>query len=136
MKRTRKKTNRRRTNKKKAHWKKASYKVSLRDIIAVTYFIVCVGLLAYCFIATPILLHILKKHGNKTEAVITSTTIGGPRYTKPNYIYEFYVGDKTYEGNSLVDERDSSKIGTKIQILYLDWLPWFNRPVYYWDDAR
>ena len=51
-----------------------------------------------------------------------------------NYIYEFYVGDKTYEGNSLVDERDSSKIGTKIQILYLDWLPWFNRPIYYWDD--
>lgn len=113
---------------------KEKVSINIKDIIGIIYFLICVGLLAYCFIATPILLSVLKKHGTKTEAVITSTTIGGPRYTTPNYIYEFYVGDKTYEGNSLVDERDSSKIGTKIQILYLDWLPWFNRPIYYWDD--
>lgn len=90
------------------------------------------GLLLHCHSYT--IERTEEKHGTKTEAVITSTTIGGHRYTTPNYIYEFYVGDKTYEGNSLVDERDSSKIGTKIQILYLDWLPWFNRPIYYWDD--
>ena len=47
---------------------------------------------------------------------------------------EYYVDDKTYDGNSLVEEGDVSKIGTTIQILYLDWLPWFNRPIYYWDD--
>lgn len=50
------------------------------------------------------------------------------------YLYEYYVDDKTYEGNSLVEEGDVSKIGTTIQILYLNWLPWFNRPIYYWDD--
>lgn len=99
---------------KKKRWTKKKVSINIKDIIGIIYFLICVGLLAYCFIATPILLSVLKKHGTKTEAVITSTTIGGPRYTTPNYIYEFYVGDKTYEGNSLVDEQDSSKIGTKI----------------------
>ena len=119
---------------KKKRWTKKKVSINIKDVIGIIYFFICVGLLAYCFIATPILLSVLKKHGTKTEAVITSTTTGRGRYTTPNYIYEFYVGDKTYEGNSLVDERDPSKIGTKIQILYLDWLPWFNRPIYYWDD--
>ena len=104
---------------KKKRWTKKKVSINIKDVIGIIYFFICVGLLAYCFIATPILLSVLKKHGTKTEAVITSTTIGRGRYTTPNYIYEFYVGDKTYEGNSLVDERDSSKIGTKIQILYL-----------------
>ena len=106
---------------KKKRWTKKKVSINIKDVIGIIYFFICVGLLAYCFIATPILLSVLKKHGTKTKTVITSTTIGGPRYT-------------TYEGNSLVDERDSSKIGTKIQILYLDWLPWINRPIYYWDD--
>lgn len=88
---------------KKKRWTKKKVSINIKDIIGIIYFLICVGLLAYCFIATPILLSVLKKHGTKTEAVITSTTIGGPRYTTPNYIYEFYVGDKTYEGNSLVD---------------------------------
>jgi len=122
----------RKAKKKKASKKKTS--MGIRDIIGIIIFSICLGLLAYTCIGIPILLRMLKTYGIKTEAVITSTTIGGHRYTKPNYIYEFYVGDKTYEGNSLVEERDSSKIGTKIQILYLDWLPWFNRPVYYWDN--
>lgn len=114
--------------------KRGTKKKAPKDIIGIIYISVCLGLFAYLFIGTPILLSILKKYGTKTEAIITSSTIGGPRYTTPNYVYEFYVGDKTYEGNSLVEERDESKIGTKIQILYLDWFPSFNRPIYYWDD--
>lgn len=108
---------------------------SVKETIGKIYFCICICVFAYAVIGVPILLGMLKKHGVKTEAVITPNTSSWlHRYTTPNYIYEFYVGDKTYEGNSLVDERDSSKIGTKIQILYLDWLPWFNRPIYYWDD--
>lgn len=108
--------------------------MGISDIIGTIILSIFLGLFAYTCIGYPILVRMVKKYGVETEAVITSTTIGGPRYATPNYMYEFYVGDKTYEGNSLVDERDSSKIGTKIQILYLDWLPWFNLPVYYWDN--
>ena len=50
------------------------------------------------------------------------------------YLYEFQVGDKTYDGNSLVEEGDYRKIGTRVQVLYLDWYSSFNRPTYYWDD--
>ena len=124
----------RKANKKKAKRKKTSSKKSLCEIIGIIYFIICVGLVAYIAIGVPILLSILKKHGTKTDAFITSTIIGGHRYTTPSYGYEFYVDDKIYGGNSLVEERDSNKIGNKIQILYLDWLPWFNRHVYYFDD--
>ena len=75
-----------------------------------------------------------KAYGVKTNAVITPNTSSlFHRYTTSCYLYEYQVDGKTYEGNSLVEERDSSKIGATIQILYLDWLPWFNRPVYYWD---
>ena len=55
-------------------------------------------------------------------------------YTTNCYLYEFQVGDKTYDGNSLVEEGDYRKIGTRVQVLYLDWYPSFNRPTYYWDD--
>ena len=120
---------------KKVNKKKTTNKKKVpKNIIGIIYFSICIVFFTYTVIGIPILLNILKKHGTQTEAVITSTTMGGPRYTTPCYVYEFYVGDKTYEGNSLVEERDASKIGTKVQILYLDWLPSFNRPVYYWDD--
>ena len=115
--------------------KKVSNKKSLREIIGIIYFIICIGVFAYAIIGVPILLMVLKKNGTQTEAVITSDTSSWlHRWTTSCYMYEFYVGSKSYEGNSLIKEGESSKIGTKIQILYLDWLPWFNRPVYYWDD--
>ena len=122
----------RKAKKNKARKKKVS--MDIMDMIGIIILSICLGLFAYTCIGFPILINMVKKYGVKTEAIITSTIVVGGRLTTPNYIYEFYVGDKTYEGNSLVDERDSSKIGTKIQILYLDWLPWFNRPVYYWDN--
>lgn len=108
---------------------------NIKEIIGRIYFCICVVILAYAIIGVPILTHILKKYGTKTEAVITSNTSTWlHRWTTSCYMYEFYVDNNTYEGNSLVKEDDASKIGTKIQILYLDWLPWFNRPTYYWND--
>lgn len=120
---------------KKKRWTKKKVSINIKDIIGIIYFLICVGLLAYCFIATPILLSVLKKHGVKTEAVITPNTSSWlHRYTTNCYLYEFQVGDKTYDGNSLVEEWDYRKIGTRVQVLYLDWYPSFNRPTYYWDD--
>ena len=107
----------------------------IKDIIGIIYFSICVAVFAYAAIGVPILLYMLKKYGTKTEAVITSNTSTWlHRWSTSCYLYEYYVDDKTYEGNSLVEEGDVSKIGTTIQILYLNWLPWFNRPIYYWDD--
>ena len=40
------------------------------------------------------------------------------------------VGDNTPAN----DKNAVELIGKKVQILYWDWLPWFNRPIYYWDD--
>lgn len=119
----------------KANKKKANKQKSLKEIIGIIYFCICIGVAAYGTIGVPILLCILKKYGIKTEAVITSNTSTWlHRWTTSCYMYEFYVGDETYEGNSMVEDDNASKIGTKVQILYLDWFPSFNRPIYYWDD--
>ena len=122
-------------NNRKKHYRKGGKKKSFSETIGIIYFSICVCLLAYTVIAIPILLGLLKAYGVKTNAVITPNTSSlFHRHTTSCYLYEYQVYSKTYEGNSLVEERDSSKIGATIQILYLDWLPWFNRPVYYWDD--
>ena len=115
--------------------KKANNQKSLKEIIGIVYFSICIGVFAYAVINATILSSIIKKYGTKTEAVITSNTSTWlHRWTTSCYMYVFYVDGETYEGNSMVEEDNTSKIGTKIQILYLDWLPWFNRPIYYWDD--
>lgn len=106
---------------------------SVKETIGKIYFGICI--FAYAVIGVPILLGMLKKHGVITEAVITPNTSSWVhRYTTNCYLYEFQVGDKTYDGNSLVEEGDYRKIGTRVQVLYLDWYPSFNRPTYYWDD--
>ena len=109
---------------------------SVKETIGKIYFGICICVFAYAVIGVPILLGMLKKYGVKTEAVITPNTSSWVhRYTTNCYLYEFQVGDKTYDGNSLVEEGDYRKIGTRVQVLYLDWYPSFNRPTYYWDDS-
>ena len=95
---------------------------SVKETIGKIYFGICICVFAYAVIGVPILLGMLKKHGVKTEAVITPNTSSWVhRYTTNCYLYEFQVGDKTYDGNSLVEEGDYRKIGTRVQVLYLDW---------------
>ncbi len=121
-------------SKKKKRAKSANESISLMDIIGRIYFVICIGFIAYVCIGIPILLHLLKTHGTRTSAVVTSqTSTWFQRWSTICYMYEFNVGGETYMGNSLFEERDSSKIGMKVQILYLDWYPSFNRPIYYWD---
>ena len=88
---------------------------SVKETIGKIYFGICICVFAYAVIGVPILLGMLKKHGVKTEAVITPNTSSWVhRYTTNCYLYEFQVGDKTYDGNSLVEEGDYRKIGTRV----------------------
>ena len=48
------------SNMKKVKQKKANNKKSLREIIGIIYFIICVGVIAYGAIGVPVLLMILK----------------------------------------------------------------------------
>lgn len=122
-------------SKKKKRAKNANESISLMDIMGRIYFVICIGFTAYICIGIPILLYLLKTHGTETNAVITSQPSARfHRWSTVCYMYEFNVEGETYMGNSLFEERDSSKIGEKIKILYLDWYPDFNRPIYYWDN--
>lgn len=122
-------------SKKKKRAKNANESISIMDIIGRIYFVICIGFTAYICIGIPILLYLLKTHGTETNAVITSQPSAlFHRWSTVCYMYEFNVEGETYMGNSLFEERDSSKIGEKIKILYLDWYPDFNRPIYYWDN--
>ena len=47
---------------------------SVKETIGKIYFGICICVFAYAVIGVPILLGILKKHGVKTEAVITRDT--------------------------------------------------------------
>ena len=121
----------------KANKKKAKKKKAPKDIAGIIYFCFLGSTLAYLFIGYPILLGLLKIYGTRTEAVITSNTSTWlHRWTTSCYLYEYHVNGKIYDGNSLIEEDDAnlSKIGTKVQVLYLDWFPSFNRPIYFWDD--
>lgn len=57
---------------------------SVKETIGKIYFGICICVFAYAVIGVPILLGMLKKHGVKTEAVIT------PRYfvLAPSLYYE------------------------------------------------
>ena len=69
---------------------------SVKETIGKIYFGICICVFAYAVIGVPILLGMLKKHGVKTEAVITPNTSSWVhRYTTNCYLYEFQVGDKT-----------------------------------------
>ena len=95
--------------KKKASKKKAPK--DIKEIIGIIYFCICVVVFAYAIIGVPILTHILKKYGTKTEAVITSkTSTWLHRWSTSCYMYEFYVGDKAYDGNS-INKSDSLQGG-------------------------
>ena len=49
-------------------------------------------------------------------------------------IYEFMIGDKTYTGNSLIEVGNEERIGDSIEVLYFKHAPFFNRPIYFYED--
>lgn len=83
---------------------------------------------------TPILTTILKNHGSRCEATITSNESSlVHRFTSNNYLYEFSIRDKTYTGNSLIKVGNKEKIGDTIEVLYFDFFPSFNRPISFYE---
>ena len=111
---------------KKVKKKKVSKKKApkdIKEIIGRFYFCICVVIFAYAIIGVPILTHILKKYGTKTEAVITSkTSTWLHRWTTSCYMYEFYVGDKAYDGNSI--NKSDSLQGGYHSSYFLSFLLW------------
>ena len=114
---------------------KCSKPITIKEMIVMGYVLFCLGIIIYGLLLTPILNSILKHHGNKCKAIITvneSSLIH--RYTSNNYLYEFSIGDKTYTGNSLIKVGNEENIGDTIEILYFKCMPFFNRPIYFWED--
>lgn len=121
---------------KKKHYRKSTRKIfPIKLTIGNVYFSICVGIILYLVISALILTPILKHYGSQSKAVITDNE--SPvfhRYTTNCYLYEFYVGDETYTGNSLIEVGNKDKIGDTIEILYFQCWPSFNRPIYYYDN--
>ena len=77
----------------------------------------------------------LKHYGKRCKAVITENgTSLFHRYTPNEYIYEFMIGDKTYTGNSLIEVGNKERVGDSIEVLYFKHAPFFNRPIYFYED--
>lgn len=122
---------RKRSNKKK----ESSIAFSIKRIIVMGYILFCLGIIIYGLFLTPILTSILKHHGKKCKAIITANESSlVHRYTSNNYLYEFSIGDKAYTGNSLIKVGNEENIGDTIEILYFKCMPFFNRPVYFYED--
>ena len=95
-------------------------------------FCVCVWIYA---LSTPVLTAFLKHYGKRCKAVITENgTSWVHRYTPNNYKYEFMIGDKTYTGNSLIEVGNKERVGDSIEVLYFKHAPFFNRPIYFYED--
>lgn len=114
---------------------KCSKPITLKEIIMVGYILFSLGIIIYGLFLTPILTSILKHHGKKCKAIITANESSlVHRYTSNNYLYEFSIGDEAYTGNSLIKVGNEENIGDTIEILYFKCMPFFNRPIYFWED--
>lgn len=120
--------------KKKIH-KAKSKSFSILNVIAKVLFYMALCVVIYALIIIPILTSVLKHHGIRCEAIITSGESAPfyTRYSTNDYLYEFTIDEKTYTGNSLIKVGNTYKIGDSIEILYFNKWPSFNRPISYYD---
>lgn len=115
----------------KVHSKGFPIKITIGHVL----FYFCLCIIVYALVVTPILTVILKHQGNRCKAIITANESSWVhRYTSNNYLYEFCVGDKTYTGNSLIKVGNKEKIEDTIEVLYFEFYPSFNRPIYFYED--
>lgn len=86
-------------------------------------------------LSTPVLTALLRHYGKRCKAVITENeTSWRHRYTTNNYQYEFIVRDKTSCCNSLIEVGNKERVGDSIEVLYFKHAPFFNRPIYFYED--
>ena len=99
------------------------------------FFIACVLFIAYALLGTIVKVAFLRMNGKCIKGVlIPELTSYTHRYTKSYLVYEFNFDGKIYSGNSL--EKDRSKVGDSICIVYLPSFPGINRPVAYFDNGE
>lgn len=112
---------------------------SINRVLLVIFSVFSLSILVYAVVLIPIGASVLKHHGSKIKAMITSNESSWwGRYTSINYLYEFTINGKTYTGNSLikVEENNSNHIGDSIEVLYFDFWPSFNRPIYFYNEEQ
>ena len=97
--------------------------------------IACVLYIIYAILGTMIKISFLKKDGKCIEAVlIPELTSFTHRYTKASLVYKFTIDGKDYTGNSL--EKNTSKIGDSVCVVYLPSFPSINRALTYFDKEE
>lgn len=98
-------------------------------------FIACVLFIAYALLGALVKVSLLKSKGKCIKAIlIPELTSFVHRYTKASLVYEFTYEGKTYSGNSL--EKDISKVGDSVCVVYLPSFPSINRPLTYFDSGE
>lgn len=97
--------------------------------------ILCIIYILYAILGTLVKNSLLKRNGICLKGIlIPESTSFSHRYTKASLVYEFTVNGKTYKGNSL--EKDTSKIGDTICIVYLPSFPSISRPIIYFENGQ
>ncbi|MBS1600835.1 MAG: hypothetical protein JST75_21625 [Bacteroidetes bacterium] len=97
-------------------------------------FLACVLFIVYALLGTVIKVSLLKAKGKCTKGVlIPELSSFAHRYTKASLVYEFTYEGKTYSGNSL--EKDTSKVGDSVCIVYLPSFPSISRPMTYFNTG-
>ena len=97
-------------------------------IASILYFI-------YAVLGTMIKISFLKRNSKCIKGVlIPEMTSFTHRYTNAYLVYEFTIDGKSYTGNSL--EKNTSKVGDSICVVYLESFPSINRPIKYFDKAE
>lgn len=98
-------------------------------------FIACILYIMYAILGTMIKVSFLKKDGKCIKGVlIPEMTSFTHRYTKASLVYKFTIGGKDYTGNSL--EKDTSKVGDSVCVVYLPSIPSINRPITFFDKGE
>lgn len=107
----------------------------MKQKIGKYFLIACVLFIAYALFGAMIKVAVLKANGKCIKAVlIPEMTSFTHRYTKAYLVYQFTYEGKTYSGNSL--EKDTSKVGDSVCVVYLPTFPGVNRPVRYFDSGE
>ncbi len=87
--------------------------------------------LLYVILSTLVFNFLLKYYGACGKAVLLNKT-NRVRYHKATLYYNFYHDGEIYQVNSL--EEDLTRVGDTINVVYLKFLPYVNRPTVYFKE--
>ena len=109
--------------------KKNRNKFSLRDKLFLIFIANPLGWLFIIFVIAYGKDLIIDTFGTRTRALITyRLTIPSRGSGSREFIYEFEYDGKIYDGNSRIDSKCRSRVGERIDVLFLEFLPSINKP--------